>query len=309
MQAVIFPGQSSQYQGMGRSLYDNFPCSRDIFSAIDEILGWSISEVCFYGDEEKLKDTYYQQLAILAVSLAAYEAFKEKNIKFEYLSGLSIGECIALYPAGVLSLPEVVYLIEARARFMQEASNNTNSTMLAVIGLSRQDISVIEGDFYISNINSVQQIVIALEKDKVETISSLLERKGAKVIPLNVSGGFHSPFMQEAKDKLSESINKLSFKKAKIPMVSNVDARAEREPEKIKENILKQLISPVLWLDCVMYMQNNGVDTFYEIGPSRILKGLIRKINRQLKVINIEKKEDLDNLKEGFKDSRIQGVQ
>lgn len=297
MNAVIFPGQGAQYAGMGKDLYESFPQAKDIFSQIDEILGYKLSQKCFEGAQSDLKDTALQQLAILAVSAVLYEVFKDKGIEIKYLSGLSLGEYSALYAAQVLSLRDLVILVRERALAMQRASQLNLSTMFAVMGVEKDVLLEKSKDnFYIANINSPQQIVISLKKEAVDKVKGILESIGAKVIELQVSGGFHSPFMKPAKKHLESVMRDLEFKDAKFPVVSNFTAQAHINSQEIKNNLINQLVSPVLWKDCVEYMVDRGVKVFFEVGPSRVLKGLIRKINPQLKVVNIEKKEDLDSV-------------
>lgn len=298
MKAVIFPGQGAQYVGMGKSLHDNFSQAKSIFSSIDSVLGFSLSEKCFQGEESELKDTSIQQLAILAVSLAAFEVFKEKSPKIDYLSGLSLGEYSCLYAAEVLSLEDLVVLVRERAQAMQEAAAAVPSAMLAVIGFERDRLEKIaeKEKFYIANINSPQQIVVSLDRSKKEDVLKALEATGARAVELAVSGGFHSPFMLAAKERLAAVVDKMKFSDAKMPIVSNFTASGHTKSGEIKRNLLEQLISPVLWCDCVGFMVNAGVNEFFEVGPSKVLRGLMRKINRQAKVVNIEKKEDIEAL-------------
>ncbi|MFH1503784.1 MAG: ACP S-malonyltransferase [Candidatus Omnitrophota bacterium] len=295
MKAVIFPGQGSQYTGMGKSLYDGFSAAGNIFSSVNSILGYELSKKCFKAEEAELKDTLIQQLAILTVSLAAYEAFKTKNIKVDYLAGLSLGEYSCLYAAEVVNLEGLVTLVKERAQAMQKASRTGSSTMFAVLGVDRDIVEekAKQGNFYIANINSPKQIVISLARGNREEIRGLFEACGAKVIELEVSGGFHSFFMEPAKERLKKVIEEIEFEDAKIPIVSNFTAAAHVKSEEIKNNLIQQLVSPVLWNDCVEFMAAKGVDLFFEVGPSKTLRGLIRKINPQLKVVNIEKKEDI----------------
>lgn len=295
MKAIIFPGQGSQYTGMGRSFYDNFPQAKNTFSKIDDILGYELSEVCFEGDSEHLRDTSIQQLAILSVSLVAYDAFGV-NTDIKYLSGLSLGEYSCLYAAGTVSLEDLLVLVRERAQAMQDAAKNKPATMFAVMGLERSFLQeeAAQGKFYIANVNSPQQIVISLAvEDKLKVHSNLMS-KGARVVELQVSGGFHSPFMEPAKEHLASVISKINFNDAKIPIVSNVTAKPHTKSSEIKANLLEQLTAPVLWNDCVEFMAKDGVEIFFEVGPSKVLRGLMRKINPALKVINIEKKEDIE---------------
>lgn len=299
MNAIVFPGQGSQYKGMGFSLYENFPRAKEFFENINKFSGLDISGLCFNGKEEDLKSTYFQQLVILATSLVTYEIFKERKVKIDFLSGLSLGEYTCLYPAQVLGLESLVLLIQERATAMEEASQENPSSMFAVIGIDAQllrETALLNG-FYLSNFNAPGQVVVSLKKTDRERIRQLLESKGAKVIELEVGGGFHSPFMEPARRRLSGVLSQLDFKDAKIPIVSNFTAQACRNKLEIKENLEKQLTSAVLWKDCVEFMLKSGVDTFFEVGPSKVLRGLIRKIAPGVKVINIEKREDLDNLR------------
>ena len=303
MKAVLFPGQGAQYTGMGKSLCDGFPQAEGVFAALDETLGFKLSEKCFQADATELKDTSLQQLAILAVSLAAFEAFRSRVdcSSVSYLSGLSLGEYSCLYPAGVISLADLALLVRERAAAMQKAAQATSATMLAVLGLPRAVVEeeAKKGRFYVANINSPAQIVVSVAKADAAGVLAELARKGAKVIELEVSGGFHSPFMEEARRRLADTLAGIPFRDAGIPIVSNVTARPHTKADEIKANLLAQLTVPVLWNDCVDFMCERGVGTFYEVGPSKVLRGLMRKINPNIEVINIEKKEDIEALQAG----------
>lgn len=298
MKAVIFPGQGSQYQGMGKSLYDNFASSRELFLNIDKYAGFNVSEVCFEGSPEDLKKTYFQQMTILSVSLVCFELFRAKNIKIDFLSGLSLGEYTCLYPAQVIGMKDLVHLVKERATAMEEASKAVSSSMFAVIGLDRKILEDLAKDksFFIANINSGQQIVVSLLKENKQKVKETLEASGARVVELDVGGGFHSQFMQPARNHLEKVLASIQFADAKIPIVSNFTALPATNAVEIKKNLLEQLTSTVLWKDCVEFLSGKSVDAFYEVGPSKVLRGLIRKINPGIKVINIEKKEDLDSI-------------
>jgi [acyl-carrier-protein] S-malonyltransferase len=298
MNAIIFPGQGAQYKGMGKDLFDNFASARKVLTDIDAALGFKISEICFNGDEQDLRRTYYQQLGILAVSLAAYEVFKEKNIPVSMLSGLSLGEYTCLYPAGTLDIPQLAKLVNLRAQAMEEASANAPSCMYAVLGAEKDKLTAqgAKEGFYVANLNAPGQVVVSLKKEDKEKVKAALESTGARVIELDVGGGFHSPFMKLAEARLAQALKSIEFKDARLPIVSNFTAKPSQSKDEIKSNLLSQLTSPVLWKDCVEYMVSSKIDVFYEIGPSKVLRGLIRKINPAIKVINIEKKEDLDKL-------------
>jgi [acyl-carrier-protein] S-malonyltransferase len=296
--AIIFPGQGAQYPQMGLSLYQNFQEAKRVFDLVDQISGIKVTEAIFSGDSSQLKDTAIQQLAILAVSLAAYELSKPNLGDVEFVLGLSLGEYSCLYAGGVLCLEDLILLVKARGQAMQKAAKVNPSSMLAVIGANRGDLESKQRDlgFYISNLNAPSQVVVSTQEKNKNELKNKLEKEGLRVIELKISGGFHSPFMEPAREELKKVIANFEFSNAAIPIVSNVTAGQEVKSEKIKENLLKQLVSPVLWMDSIKYLSDKGINNFYEIGPSKVLKGLLRKIDRNLNVINIEKKEDIDKL-------------
>jgi len=260
-----------------------------------------ISRICFFGEEEELNNVYNQQLAILTTSLATYEVFKERRVDVDFFSGLSLGEYTCLYPAGVLSFEDLVHLVKKRAETTREASKAHPSSMLAVIGLEKAHLEKLaeKQGFYIANINSPNQIVVSLKKEDKQRIKSTLKDSGArKVVELKIDVGFHSPFMDSAKEQLKAFVETIEFKQAKVPIVSNLTARAHTDKNEIKNNLIEQLTSSALWRDCVEFMIKNGTDVFFEIGPSKVLRGLIKKINPMVKVVNIEKKCDLEVVNE-----------
>jgi len=298
MTAIIFPGQGAQYPGMGKDLYDAYPQAREIFGRMEGVLGFSLSAKCFHGTLEELKDTSLAQLAIMAVSLAGFEVLRSRGFKADYLAGLSLGEYSCLYPAGVLSLEDLTRLVRERGRAMQEAALNSNSTMLAVLGLEKEQLQplAVKCGFYIANLNAPGQVVISLAKKDVAAVKAALEALPAKVIELEVSGGFHSPFVAPAKKRLEKILDSLVFKGAAIPVVSNFTGQAHTMAKEIKTNLLEQLTAPVRWVDCVRFMAGQGVSEFYEVGPSKVLKGLLRKIDPGFRVINIEKQADIESI-------------
>ncbi len=297
MNAVIFPGQGAQYTGMGKEIYDNYPEAKDLFCRIDSIVGFNLSDKCFFASSEELKDTSIQQLAILSTSLASYEVFKKRGPRIKYFSGLSLGEYSCLYAGGVLSLEGVVKLVKLRAYVMQKAAENNPSCMMAVIGLDEETLRTKQDlGFYVANINSPQQIAISLGRDNKDKVKQGLIALGAKAVELEVSGGFHSVFMEPARQEFENTVNSLEFCDAHTPIVSNPTGLAHTKSDEIRSNLVNQLTHTVLWKQCVEFMAGNGVDVFFEVGPSRVLKGLIRKINSQLKVINIENKHNVDEL-------------
>ncbi|MFH1768184.1 MAG: ACP S-malonyltransferase [Candidatus Omnitrophota bacterium] len=296
MKAVIFPGQGAQYVGMGKDLYDNFPEAKDLFNRIDDIVKFELSDKCFSGPAEELRKTSIQQLAILSVSLAAYEVFKKKRIEVNFFSGLSLGEYSCLYPAGILSLEDLVFLVKERALAMAAAAQNNSSCMFAVLGLDQDIVEKKQNiGFSVANVNAPGQVAISLSFDKKEVVKEELAKEGAKVVELDVSGGFHSHFMEPAKRRLEGIVKQLNFHDAKVPLVSNFTAESSIDKEVIRNNLVDQLTHTVLWKKSVELMVSRGVDIFYEIGPSRVLKGIMRKINPQLKVINMGEKDDFDS--------------
>lgn len=291
--------------GMGKDLYENFPVAREMFDQAEAHLGFPIKKICFEGPEEALIETKNQQLAIVIVSAACFALIKESTVP-QCCAGLSLGEYSAVWAAGCISFHDLLTLVQERSAAMQEAAMRSPSTMIAVIDVSLDKIAEVcksVGNCYIANVNSPAQAVVSLSKDAVDSFTAGISRLGVgKAVVLNVSGGFHSPFMQSAEARLKSALTKVAFKDARIPIVSNIDACVYTHKDQIRENLLKQLTGRVLWKDSVLKMLEK-TSIFYEIGPSRILKGLLRKFNAKTEVTTFGKREEIEQLQNQSKES------
>lgn len=297
--ALIFPGQGSQYQGMGKDLYDNSEAARNVFKTADEVLGYRISDLCFNGTNEDLTKTINSQPCILTVSIAALEALKEKmNVDIVAAAGHSLGEYAALYAAEAIDLKTVIQLIAKRASLMNKAAENTNGTMAAVIGLDNESVIKVTqnlNNVYVANFNSPGQVVITGDKEEITNSLDKFKEAGAKrVLPLAVSGAFHSPLMNEAANEFVNFVKQFKFNNTKIPVYTNVDANAETDASIFMEKLPKQIYSSVLWTQTINNIEKSGISNFIEIGPGKVLSGLNKKINAELKTINIYDFESLN---------------
>ena len=305
--AVVFPGQGSQSVGMGKSLYEASVAAKEIFDKADEVLGRSISKMCFEGPEEDLKQTINTQPAILVTSIAALEALKEKtDVKPDYVAGHSLGEYGAYYAAGVIDFSTAMKLIDKRAKEMNAGAESTKGAVTAVIGMSKEaildTIEKIDGMVSVANYNSPAQIVITGEADAVAKANDALKEAGAKrVIPLPVSGGFHSMLMEEASVKFSEILDDCDIKDAQIPVFTNVDAEPTTAAIRFKAKMTAQIYSSVMWTQTVEKMAADGVDTIVEIGPGKVLAGLVKKTNPAINVLNVFDEESLNAAVESLK--------
>jgi [acyl-carrier-protein] S-malonyltransferase len=300
--AFIFPGQGSQTVGMGKELAERYEQARNIFQQADEKLGFSLSSIIFEGPQDTLTLTVNAQPALLTTSIAILEIFKEGNITPHYTAGHSLGEYTALVAAGALSFEDAVFAVRKRGEFMEQAVPAGKGTMAAVLGMEASQLKSIveqvssEGTpVQLANLNCPGQIVISGTKEGVERASEQAKTEGAKrVIPLEVSGPFHSSLMKPAAEQLAEVLNRIEIKDANVPVIANVTARPMINRDEIKQKLIEQLYSPVLWQDSVEYMIEQGVDTFVEIGPGKVLSGLVKKVNRNVQTIAINDQSSLE---------------
>lgn len=299
--AFVFPGQGAQYTGMAKDFYEKFPVCREVFEKASKASGLDVAALCF-EENEKLNITEYTQIAMLTAEIAILRAVEETGIHSQVNAGLSLGEYGALAASGVMKEEDAFAVVRKRGILMQEAYP-AGGAMSAVLGT---DAGLIEkiceetpGIVSIANYNCPGQIVITGEENAVKTAGEALKAAGARrVIPLNVSGPFHCELLKEAGEKLGEELAEIEIRSFAIPYVTNVTAQYITEPQRVKELLIKQVSSPVRWQQCVEQMINEGVGTFIEIGPGRTLTGFLRKINRTVKALHIEKVEDLDAVRE-----------
>ena len=298
--AFIFPGQASQYSGMGKELAEKYPTARAVFDEADKALGFSVSKICFEGTEDELKLTANTQPAILTVSVATMWVLSEKSIGADFVAGHSLGEYSALVAAGSLKFADAVRLVHQRGKYMQDAVPAGRGAMAAILGLSPAVVAdackrAAEGGVCTpANMNSPEQTVISGDAAAVKRAVEIASQLGAKrAVILPVSAPFHSALMLPAQEKLEKDLRATAFADPHVPVVTNVDADTIRKGDEAREALIRQVSMPVRWEESMRLLLDEGVNTFVEVGPGRVLTGIMRQIERSVTTLNVEDEKSL----------------
>jgi [acyl-carrier-protein] S-malonyltransferase len=301
--AFLFPGQGSQAVGMGKDLFDNFPVAKRVFEEADDALQFSLSEMCFGGTAEDLALTANTQPAILTTSVAAFRAMESEGFQMpDFVAGHSLGEYSALVAAGALKFSDAVRTVRKRGTYMQEAVPVGVGAMAAILGLPIETVEIActeaaDGEICSpANINSPAQIVIAGNAEAIDRAIEILKQRGAKrAIKLNVSAPFHCDLMFPAQERLAKDLEEISFSDLRFPIIENVSAEANTKGVRVRVALTEQVSNPVRWAQSVENLINEGVETFVEVGAGKVLSGLVRQINRDVRSLNVENTESLRN--------------
>jgi [acyl-carrier-protein] S-malonyltransferase len=314
--AFMFPGQASQYSGMGRNLAESFPESRAVFDEADATLNFPLSKLCFEGSEDELKQTENTQPAILAVSVAALRMLEKRGLVPDMAAGHSLGEYSALVAAGAVEFSTAIRLVRGRGRYMQEAVPAGEGAMAAILGLSPADVSEIckksAQNEVVSpaNLNSPEQIVISGHAAAVKRAVELASQSGAKrAVILPVSAPFHCPLMAPAQERLEPDLRAAKFADLRFPVFNNVDAEAVTSADEAREALIRQVTQPVRWLDSVREMVASGAAIFVEVGPGKVLLGLLRQIDRSVRGLNVEDAASLHSTIEKIAHARAEAAE
>jgi [acyl-carrier-protein] S-malonyltransferase len=306
--AFLFPGQGAQNVGMGKDVADAFPEAAEIFEKANKIVGFDLSSICFHGPAEKLNTTTISQPAIFVASAAILEVLRTHppatDIKADVTAGLSLGEYTALYAAGVISFEDALILVQKRGQAMQAAADATEGAMVSIIGLDEAKVAQLcdearENEILEAvNFNCPGQIVVSGSKTACERAEKLAEKYGAmKAIRLEVAGAFHTEMMSSAADALGEALQKTKISNpSNIKIIANINAQYYKSAEEIRQGLKRQLTNPILWQKCMERLIAEGVEKFYEIGPGRVLTGLMKRIDRKIKVVNISSAQSLNEI-------------
>ncbi len=301
--AFLFPGQASQYVGMGQELYETNDIAKKYYDEANEILGFDLAKVSFEGPIEELKQTRITQPAIFVLSVIMSEILKSKGLTPDFTAGHSLGEYSALVSAGAISFQDALKVVKLRGEEMQKAGEENPGTMAAIVGLVAEDVikACKEGEtagiVQSANFNSPKQTVISGSIDGVQKGMRVSKDMGAKIVKeLVVSGAFHSPLMKSAVEPLRKVLNTIEIKTPEVEIVANVTAKGTKDPKEIKKLLVEQVTAPVKWADTIEYFVENGVTKFYEVGPGKVLQGLVRQITRDIKCIGVGAIEDLKGL-------------
>ena len=310
--AFLFPGQGSQYVGMAKDLFESSPQVKELYDKASQILGYDLARVCFEGPEGLLVQTKYTQPAIFVHSLSLYHFLEKDGIKPSFVAGHSLGEYSAAVSAGIFSFEDGLFAVKNRSSLMQEACDKEKGTMAAIIGLSRDKILEIckrASEFGIiqpANFNSSDQVAITGDLKGVEKGAELAKEAGAKrVMMLAVGGAYHSPLMNSAKDGMAEVLNRVKINQGKVPLIANLTAEPVDDPIEIKDLLVEQITSPVLWHQSMEYLYGQGIRDFVEIGPGKVLQGLLKRSFKEINLYGIDKLSELEKFIEDYKTVKV----
>jgi len=290
--ACLFPGQGAQFVGMGRSVLERCPAAQRLFDEAREVLGFDLGELCFQGPAERLDSTVISQPALFVCSLAAIELLRQETPdvvdQCRYAAGLSLGEYTALVFAGAMTFRDSLNVVKVRGEAMQAAADANPSGMVSALMLDRDQVTNVceqassAGRIWIANYLCPGNTVLSGDKPACAKAVELIEQAGGKPVPLAVAGAFHTPLMQSACDRLSAALANVNLQTPRIPVVSNVDAQTHSAPNEIRDLLIRQVVNPVRWEDSIRWLVTQGADRFYEVGPGKVLKGLMKRIDRKL---------------------------